>query len=71
MLLSNGSMIKNDVIEVFNAAVVNPENVYQCGGINWDFVDADLYLDLGNIYSEDYLNECVEVLVDKYYEMGV
>ena len=67
MLLPNGSMIKNDVIGAFNAAVANSENQHEGGGINWNFVDADLYLDLGNIYSEDYLNECFEVLVDNYF----
>jgi len=68
MMLENGAMIKNDVIEAFNAAVTNPENIHQGGGINWDYVDADLYLDLGALYSETYLNECFEVLVDNYFE---
>ena len=67
MLLSNGSMIKNDVIEAFNAAVANPENQHQGGGINWNFVDADLNLELGTFYSTDYLYECFEVLVDRYF----
>lgn len=67
MLLSNGSMIKNDVIEAFNAAVANPENQHEGGGINWNFVDADLNLDLGTFYSTDYLYECFEVLVDNYF----
>jgi hypothetical protein len=67
MLLSNGSMIKNDVIKCFKVAVANPENQHVGGGINWDFVDADLYLDLGAIYSEGYLRECFEVLVDEYF----
>jgi hypothetical protein len=66
MLLPNGSMIKNDVIETFNAAVANPENQHVDGGINWNFVDADLYLDLGAIYSEEYLLECFDVLADDY-----
>ena len=67
MLLSNGSMIKNDVIEAFNAAVANPENINTSGGINWNFVDADLQIDLGVIYSSDYLNDCFEVLVDNHF----
>ena len=67
MLLSNGSMIKNDVIEAFNAAVVHPDNVSQGGVINWDFVAVDFCVDLGSIYSEDYLDECIEVLVDNYF----
>ena len=67
MLLSNGSMIKNDIIEAFNAAVANSENQHEGGGINWNFVDADLNLDLGTFYSTDYLYECFEVLVDNYF----
>jgi hypothetical protein len=67
MLLANGSMIKNDVIESFNAAVANPENQHVGGGINWNFVDADLNLDLGGLYSSEYLLECFEVLVDEYF----
>lgn len=67
MLLENGAMIKNDVIEAFNAAVANEENQYVGGGINWDFVDADLNLDLGHIYDADYLFECFGVLVDNYF----
>ena len=67
MLLSNGSMIKNDVIEAFNAAVTNEENINSSGGINWDFVDADLNMDLADFYSTDYLYECFEVLVEKFF----
>lgn len=67
MLLENGAVMKNDVIEAFNAAVANPENQHEGGGINWNFVDADLNLDLGAFYSADYLNECISVLVDNYY----
>ena len=67
MLLPYGEMIKNDVIEAFNAAVTNPENINTSGGINWDFVDADLQIDLGVIYSSDYLYDCFEVLVDNHF----
>lgn len=67
MLLENGAMIKMDVIEAFNKAVVNPDNIHQGGGINWDFVDADLNLDLGMWYTSEYLYECFEVLVNDYF----
>ena len=67
MLLENGSAIKVDVIEAFNKAVTNPENINTSGGINWNFVDADLTLDLRDFYSTDYLYECFEVLVDNYF----
>ena len=67
MLLPYGEMIKNDVIEAFNAAVTNPENINTSGGINWNFVDADLQIYLGVIYSSDYLYDCFEVLVDNHF----
>ena len=67
MLLNNGSMIKMDVIEAFNKAVASKENINTSGGINWNFVDADLNLDLGGFYSSDYLYECFEVLVDNFF----
>jgi hypothetical protein len=59
MLLSNGAMIKNDVIEAFNKATT--------GGINWNFVDADLNLELSLWYTSEYLYECFEVLVDNFF----
>jgi len=68
MLLSNGSAIKNDVIESFNAAVANSENWNENGSMNWDFVDADLNIALGGFYSSDYLYECFDVLVDNYFD---
>lgn len=67
MLLPSGEMIKNDIIESFNKATTNPENINSSGGLNWNFVDADLCLDLRDFYSMDYLYECFEVLVDNYY----
>jgi hypothetical protein len=66
--LENGAAIKNDVIEAFHKAVNNPENLHLGGGVNWNFVDADLNLDLGMCYSSEYLFECFDVLVNKYFE---
>ena len=68
MLTTDGAMIKNDVIEAFDAAVINPENINTSGGINWNFVDADLNIALGGFYSSDYLYECFDVLVDNYFD---
>ena len=66
MLLSNGEMIKNDVIESFNKAVANDENVREDGAIVWSFVDADMHMDLRAFYDADYISECMEVLADHY-----
>ena len=67
MMMMNGAMMKNDVIEAFNKAVNSKENQYEGGGMNWNFVDADLNIDLGMFYSAEYLNECIGILVDNYY----
>ena len=68
MLLPNGSMIKNDVIESFNRAVANDENVRADGSINWDFVSADMSMDLGGIYNWDYINDCMDALADEWLD---
>ena len=67
MLLENGAAIHNDIIEAFNNAVANEENQHKGGGINWDFVDADLNLELGDFYATEYLYECFDVLVNNYF----
>ncbi len=68
MLLPNGSMIKNDVIESFNRAVNQPENIEQGAGTTgfWNFVESDMYIDLSSVYSSDYIIECFDVLADDY-----
>ena len=53
--LQNGSAIHADIIEVFQKATNNPENINSSGGLNWSFVDADLCLELGDFYSLDHL----------------
>ena len=68
MLTSNGSMIKQDIINRFNEAVTDPENINSSGGINWNYVDADVHIALSAIYSSDYLSECMEVLVDNFFD---
>ena len=63
--LDNGSTIKADVVESFDRAVVNPENINTDGSINWNFVDADMNLDCG-FYSASYIAECFDVLAEDY-----
>ena len=31
----------------FNKAVSNPENIQSNGHVNWNYVDADVYMDVG------------------------
>ena len=64
MLLPNGSAIKNDVIESFNRAVENNENI-QSGEINWNFVESDMFMDLRIFYASEYIIECFDALADR------
>jgi len=65
MLLENGSMIKQDVIDSFNRAVEKQENLNADGSINWNFVDADMYMELSVFYSGEYICECFDALADR------
>ena len=44
----------------FKKAVVNPENINEDGSINWNFVDADINMDLQE--------RNIEIDQDLYYE---
>ena len=64
MLLPNGAMIKQDVINSFNRAIERPENMEKgfCSTNFWNFVEADMYLDLKTWYNETYIGECFDKL---------
>ena len=55
-------------------AISKPENFYEGGGINWNFVDADCYMSGVNKYfkdDDDYYetwNEIVQTIVDEMRE---
>ena len=66
MLLPNGSAIKQDVIDCFNKAVGSKENWNDNGSMNWNFVDADMHIELSKFYASDYIYECLNVLADNY-----
>ena len=62
MLLSNGSAIKQDVIDSFNTAIANSDNWNEDGSMNWNFVDADMHIDLSAFYATSYIDECFDAL---------
>jgi len=64
-LMNDGSVLKNDVVESFERAVNSDENINTDGSINWNFVDADMNLDLSGSYSADYIFEAFEFLADQ------
>jgi len=67
MLLPNGSMIKQDVIDCFNSAIDNEFNLRPGFGTAefWNFVESDMYMDLRMIfYNSEYIDECFKALAD-------
>ena len=61
--------INTQLAKAFNRAVTTAENINNDGSINWNFVDADVYMDLADINSDlpanidyieqfDYLADC-------------
>lgn len=43
--LAKGNARRRVLQDAFDRSVVRPENVDKAGNINWNFVEADLYLD--------------------------
>lgn len=58
------------IVEAFNAAVKRPENYFEDGTINWNFVESDVFMDL-----EDYAEQAREIdaqfceLAEEYIEV--
>ena len=56
----------------FNKAVSNPENIQPNGHVNWNYVDADVYMDVGprgedgNPANNQKHYEMFDVLADAY-----
>ena len=66
MLLPNGSMIKQDVIDSFNRAIEDDFNLRPGFDTTdfWNFVESDMYMDLSGIYASSYIDECFEALAN-------
>lgn len=39
--------ISKDMAQAFNRAVTNPDNIQSNGAVNWNYVDADVYMAVG------------------------
>lgn len=74
--MSNELMIENTVIAAFNKAVTNPENLNEdeVDGINWNYVDADVHMDVAEIMAQDELHfvlgDMIEAMIEEYIEFG-
>lgn len=62
--LDDGTAIKADVIECFDAAIQDEHNVRKGVGSTgfWNFVESDMYLSLIGIYSSEYIDVCFDKL---------
>ena len=56
--------INTQLAKAFNRAVTTAENINSDGSINWNFVDADMYMELSVFYSGEYICECFNTLAD-------
>jgi len=46
--LMSGNVARiEDLVDSFNNAVRNPDNLLGDGSVNWNFVDADIHMDAG------------------------
>ena len=39
--------ISKEMAQAFNRAVTNPDNIQSNGSVNWNYVDADVYMAVG------------------------
>lgn len=39
--------ISKEMAQAFNRAVTNPKNIQSNGAVNWNYVDADVYMAVG------------------------
>ena len=63
--LDNGAAIKVDVVESFDKAVVLDENL-EAGENFWNYVSADMHMDLSCFYTSDYIDACFDKLAEEY-----
>jgi len=60
--LTTGVNYKMDVVKSFQDAIAEPTNKYTDGSINWDYVSADMHMDLSTWYAASYIDEAFEYM---------
>jgi hypothetical protein len=66
--LTTGVNYKIDVVKSFQDAIADPTNFYTDGSVNWNFVSADMHMDLSTWYAASYIDEAMEYMADLYDE---
>lgn len=64
--LTTGVNYKSDVVKAFQDALAREENLEQgYGSTNfWNFVSADMHIELSTWYAASYIDEAFEYMVD-------
>jgi|TARA_B110000467_G_scaffold153576_1_gene164073 hypothetical protein len=66
--------IEDQVIAMFNKAIVNPDNldISEVDGINWNFVDSDIHIGVKEAGIELFfdLDDFIESMISEYLEFG-
>ena len=64
--LTTGVNYKTDVVKAFQDAIASEENLREgYGSTNfWNFVSADMHLELNTLYAASYIDEAFEYMAD-------
>ena len=62
--LETGVNYKCDVVKSFQDALDSECNKWADGSINWDYVAADMHMDLSTWYAASYIDEAFEYMAD-------
>jgi len=66
ILKRNGKMIiSTQLARVFNKAVTSTENLWEDGSVNWNYVDADVHMDMLGKAPDNYRDQ-FDYLADCY-----
>jgi|TARA_B110000908_G_C10150902_1_gene401300 hypothetical protein len=64
--------IEDQVIAIFRAAVINPENTLNSGKLDWSFIESDVFIDVkeADLKLSFDLGGFVDMLIDEQIEFG-
>jgi hypothetical protein len=59
-------MINSELVDAVRAAMHSPENLTEGGRVNWDFVEADVYLDFLDTHDKEDIDDSLNFVADNY-----
>lgn len=59
-------MIVSDLVDAVRTAMHSAENQTEGGRVNWDFVQADLYLEFLDTHGKDDIDDSLNFIADNY-----